>query len=330
MGELQKIINSLNKKIPGSVMKLGEKAYQQVPRVSTGSFALDVEIGGGIPENSIIEVFGELSTGKSLLALKTIAEVQKLGRTAAYVDLENALDIQWAKKLGVNVKELLISQPSSAEQTVDIVSSLLSSRELGILVLDSIASMVPLVEIEKSAEEQQMGVAAKLVNKMVRRMQSTLQPINLGDEQTYNPCIVFLINQIRMNPGVRYGSPEVTPHGKGVPFAASIRVKLRRGEVIKEKDNAIGQEIKFQVKKNKTYMPFRVGQFDFSYLSGEFDNIKSIIQYAMAYKLISRAGAFYTFGEERFQGQQKLIDFLREKPKEVEKLKKLILDMLLK
>lgn len=330
MGELAKVIASLNKKVPGSVLKLGEKAYQEVPRVSTGSFAMDVEIGGGIPENSIIEVFGELSTGKSFLALKTIAEVQKLGRTAAFVDLENSLDIAWAKKLGVNVDDLLISQPSSAEQAVDVVSSLLNSRELGILVLDSIASMVPLVEIESSAEDQQMGVAARLVNKMVRKIQAALQPTNLGEEQAYNPCIVFLINQIRMNPGVRYGSPEVTPHGKGVPFAASIRIKLRRGEILKNKDDPIGQEMKFQIKKNKTYMPFRVGQFDFDYRTGKIDNIKSIIQYAMVYKIISRAGAFYTFGKEKFQGQQKLIDFLRGKPKEVQKLKKLILGTVLK
>ena len=326
MGELKRIIGELNKKNPGSVMKLGEKAYQRVPRVSTGSFALDIEIGGGWEESSIVEITGEFSTGKSYLALKAIAEVQKLGRPAAYINLET-LDTQWAKKLGVDVDNLYIAQPNSAEEAIDVLTSLISSRELGIIVCDSIASLVPQIEIESDASEQQRGVAAKLCNKMSRKIQAALRPINLGDEKSYNRCIVIFTNQIRMNPGETFGNPEVTPHDRGVRFASSIIMRLRSGpaDIIKEGDIPVGQTIKFQNKKNKNYTPFRVGQFDFNYKTGEINNIKSIIQYAIAYEIISKSGPFYTFNKEKFKGQAKLIDYLQKKSKEIEKLKKAIL-----
>jgi len=325
MGELEKIINEINRQYPGSVMRLGKCAYTKKKRVSTGSFALDMATGGGIPEGSIIEMFGPLSSGKTFSALKLVAEVQKIGRKAAYIDLENAIDLEWCEKLGVNNKELIISQPSSAEQAIDTVDKLVRSRELGIIVIDSLASMTPLIEIESSAEDQQMGVAARLANKMVRKVQSALQPVDLGKGESYNRCIVVFINQIRMKIGVLYGNPETTPCGKGVGFCAAIRIRLSRKEWLQEgtgvNKKTVGQVVAFKTVKNKTYEPFRVGTFNIYFKDGSIDNYASIIQYGIFYEYIKRAGAIYTFEKKKFKGKVALINHLKAHPKLVGKLK---------
>jgi len=323
MGELEKIINEINKQYPGSVMRLGKCAYIKKKRVSTGSFALNMATGGGIPEGSIIEMFGPLSSGKTFSALKLVAQVQKLGREAAYIDLEN-LDLDWAKKLGVDIDKLIFSQPSSAEQVINTVDKLLRSGELGIIVIDSIASMAPLVEIETEAEDQQMGVAARLNNKMIRKVRSALQPKDLGDKESHNRCIAVFINQIRMKIG-GYGNPETTPGGKGLGFASDIRIRLNKKEWIQEgtgvNKKTIGQVTVFKTVKNKTYEPFRVGTFNIYFKDGSVDNYASIIQYGIFYEYIKRAGAIYTFEKKKFKGKVALIKYLKANPKLVDKLK---------
>jgi len=324
MGELEKIINEINKQNPGSVMRLGKCAYTKKKRVSTGSFTLDVELGGGIPESSIVELYGPLSAGKSFCSLKMIAEVQKLKRKAAIIDLENSVDLSWCKKIGIDTDELIVAQPTSAEQAIDILDKLVRSRELGIIVIDSIASMTPLVEISTSAEDQQMGVAARLNNKMIRKVQSALQPRNLGKKESYNRCIAVFINQIRMKIG-GFRPMETTPGGRGIGFAADIRIRLSRKEWIKEKTEknpqTIGQVVTFTVKKNKTYEPFRVGTFKIYFRDGSIDNYTSVIQYGLFYDLVKKAGSFYTLEKKKFKGKATLIKHLKANPKLVVKLK---------
>jgi len=333
MGLLEQAMNDINKQYPGSIMRLGKCAYTTKNRVSTGSFALDMAIGGGIPEGSIVEIFGPLSSGKSFVSLKMIAEMQKLGRKAAILDLENSLDIKWCKKIGINTDDLIVSQPSSAEQAIDTLDKLVNSRELGIIVIDSIASMVPMVELETDAIDQQMGVAARLTNKMVRKVQSALQPKDLGDEESYNKCIVVFINQIRMKIGVMFGSPETTPGGKGVGFAADIRVRLSRKEWIQEKNDAkkkTGQIVAFTVKKNKTYPPFKVGVFNIYFKTGSIGNYTSLIQYGIFYDFIKKGGSSYAFDKKKFRGKQALIKYLTDNPKLTKQLKNSIRNILFK
>jgi len=334
MSELDRAIGDINRQYPGSVMRLGRCAYTTKNRVSTGSFALDMELGGGIPESSIVEIYGPLSSGKTFSALKMIAEVQKLGKKAAILDLENSLDIEWCKKIGINTDELIISQPSSAEQAIDTIDKLVRSRELGIIVVDSLASMVPMIELETNAEDQQMGVAARLTNKMVRKVQSALQPKDLGNKESYNKCIVVFINQIRMKIGVMFGSPETTPGGKGAGFAADIRIRLNRKDWIQEGTGAekqtIGQVCAFKTKKNRTYMPFRVGVFNIYFKDGSVDNYASIIQYGIFYDLIKRGGAIYTFNKRKFKGKGTLIKYLTNNPKLAIQLKNSIKDIVFK
>lgn len=333
MGLLEQAMNDINKQYPGSIMRLGKCAYTKKNRVSTGSFALDIELGGGIPEGSIVELYGPLSSGKTFSALKMIAQVQKLGRKAAILDLENSIDINWCKKIGINTDELIISQPSSAEQAIDTTDKLVRSRELGIIVVDSLASMVPMVELETNAEDQQMGVAARLTNKMVRKVQSALQPVDLGDKESYNKCIVVFINQIRMKIG-GYGNPEVTPGGRGAGFAADIRIRLSRRDWIQEgtgvEKRMIGQVCAFKTVKNKTYEPFRVGVFNIYFKDGSVDNYASIIQYGIFYDFIKRGGAIYTFNKKKYKGKGALIEYLTDNPKITIQLKNSIKDVLFK
>jgi len=333
LSKLDQALNDINKQYPGSVMRLGKCAYTKKNRISTGSFALDMSIGGGWPEGSIVEIFGPLSSGKTFLALKAIAEAQKLERKAALVILEGSPDLGWYKKIGVNIDDLIIAQPSSTEQAIDTVDKLVNSRELGIIVVDSIASMVPMVELETDAIDQQMGVAARLTNKMVRKVQSALQPKDLGNKESYNKCIVVLINQIRMKIGVMFGSPETTPGGKGVGFAADIRVRLSRKEWLQEKDDTkkkIGQVVAFTVKKNKTYEPFRVGVFNIYFKNGSVGNYTSLIQYGIFYDFIKKGGSSYAFDKKKFRGKRALIKYLTDNPKLTNQLKDNIRGILFK
>jgi recombination protein RecA len=291
MGELDKIIGEYNKKSKGSIVKLSEVPIKKARRTSTGSFSLDIATGGGFPAGSIVEFFGEESTGKSLLAFKAIAEVQKEGRQCVYVDLEGSVTYEWAEKLGVDSKLLLIARPDTAEEALGMIEKLAGTLEVGMIVVDSVAALVPSVEAESEIEKQQMGTAAKLMSKHLRRLTATLQPKDQTDELAYNPCTIIYINQTREKIGVMFGSPLTTPGGKALKFYSSIRVHIKNGEIIRDdKKDIIAKEVRFETKKNKTHKPFQVGTFKFFY-SGYIDNEASIVQYAIIYELIKQGGA---------------------------------------
>ena len=331
MGKLQDIINKYNKELEGSIIKLSDSPYQGIQRASTGSFSLDIGTGGGLPCSSIIEIFGEESTGKSLISLKTIAMVQKkFDKECVYIDLEGALTKDWANKNGVNSEKLRIARPKTAEKALDMLVDLVSSREVGVIVVDSVAALCPVVETEESLEKQQMGVAARLMSKTMRILASTLQPESLSDKEKYNPCIVIFINQTREKIGVLFGNPLTTPGGKALKFYSNVRIHLKRGDHIRDKaKNLIGQNIKFNVVKNKTHKPFQVGQFSF-YYDGHVDNEESIVNYAIVFELIEQKGAWFYFKDKKFQGKEKLIDYLKKQPKVLLRLKKDIIDILKK
>ena len=321
MDELDKIIGAYNKKSKGTIIKLDETPSEGVPRVGTGSFSLDIATGGGFPYGTIVEFFGEESTGKSLLALKTIIEAQKEGRKCFYIDLEGSITLKWAIKVGVDPKLLYIARPKTAEEALDMVNALAGSGEAGVIVVDSVAALVPNTESENDLEKQQMGLAARLMSKHLRGLTATLQPADLSDSSNYNPCVVIYVNQTREKIGVLYGSPLTTPGGKALKFYSAIRVHLKKGEVYRDdKKNINGQEIKFQTKKNKTHTPGQVGMFSF-YYNGEIDNEEAVVQYAIVYGLIDQGGAWFHFEGEKYQGKEKLIAYLKSEPEKLAKLK---------
>jgi len=320
--ELDKIIGEYNKKSKGAIIPLSETANQNMPRVPTGSFSLDIATGGGFPFGTIVEFYGEESTGKSLLALKTIVEAQKQGKKCVYVDLEGSIDIGWATKVGVDPKLLYIARPKTAEDALDMVDDLAGSKGVGVIVVDSVAALVPEVETENDIEKQQMGTAAKLMSKHLRGLVSTLQPEDQSNQEDYNPCVVIYINQTREKIGVMFGSPLTTPGGKALKFYSAIRVHLKKGEIHRDdKKNIIGLDVKFETKKNKTHIPFQVGIFKFSY-NGHIDNEEAVVQYAIVYGLIEQGGAWFHFEGEKYHGEEKLIAYLKSQPKKLEKLKK--------
>jgi len=331
MDELDKVMAEYNKETKGSIVKLKDLPYNDVPRISTGSFALDIATGGGFTHGSVVEFFGEESTGKSLVGLETVAEVQKKDkRKCVYIDLEGSITLKWAVKVGVDPELLYIARPKTAEDALEMVEKLANSGEAGVIVIDSVAALVPNVEAENELEKQQMGTAAKLMSKHLRRLTSILHPNNLADKENYNPCVVIYINQTREKIGVVWGNPLTTPGGKALKFYSSVRVHFKRGEVLRDdKKNVIGQQIKFETKKNKTYKPFQVGILSF-YTKGYIDNEASIVDYAIVYELIKQKGAWCYFEDETYQGKEKLIEYLKSQPKKLTKLKKDILDLVSK
>lgn len=330
MDELDKIIGEYNKKDEGTIIRLDEIPHQIINRMPTGSFSLDIAAGGGLPYGSIIEFFGEESTGKSLLALKTIVEAQKQGKRCVYIDLEGSITLKWTIKVGVDPKLLYIARPKTAEEALGMVEKLAGTKTPGVVVVDSVAALVPKVEEESEIENMQMGTAAKLMSKHLRRLTSIFQPDDQTKEEAYNPCIVIYINQTREKIGVMFGSPLTTTGGKALKFYSTVRVHLKKGEVYRDKEKKIiGQQIKFQTVKNKSYIPFQVGMFDF-YYNGAIDNETAIIQYAIVYELIKQGGAWFHFEGEKYQGKEKLIAYLKSQPKKLAKLKKDISDIIRK
>jgi len=331
MGKFQEFVNKYNKDLEGSIIKLSDSPYSGVLRTSTGSFSLDIATGGGLPCSAIVEMFGEESTAKSLTCLKTIATNQKkTGKNSVYIDLEGALTMEWAEKVGVDPEKLFIAKPKTAEKALDMVIDLVSTGELGIVVIDSVAALCPVVETEESLGKYQMGVAARLMSKTMRVLASTLQPESLSDKEKYNPCTVVFINQTREKIGVLFGNPLTTPGGKALKFYSDVRVHLKRGEQIRDKAKSIiGQNVKFTIVKNKTFKPMQVGQFAF-YYDGHIDNEKSIVDYAIVFNLIEQKGAWFFYKEEKFHGEEKLVAYLKTKPKVLLGLKKDIIDILKK
>jgi recombination protein RecA len=280
----------------GSIMRLGESdVAKDIEVVSTGSLGLDIALGiGGLPRGRVVEIYGPESSGKTTLTLSVIAQMQKLGGTAAFIDAEHALDPQYAQKLGVNVQELLISQPDNGEQALEIADMLVRSGSVDVVVVDSVAALTPKAEIEGEMGEPQMGLQARLMSQALRKL--------TGNIKRSNTTVIF-INQIRMKIGVMFGNPETTTGGNALKFYASVRIDIRRTGAIKKGDEVIGSETRAKVVKNKVAPPFRVADFDILYGEG-ISREGEIIELGVLHKIVDKSGAWYTYGKERI-GQGK-------------------------
>lgn len=288
----------------GSIMKLGDREVVDVPTISTGSLSLDTALGiGGLPRGRIIEIFGPESSGKTTLALHVVAEAQKRGGTATFIDAEHALDADYAKKLGVNVDELLISQPDSGEQALDIAEVLVRSGAVDIMVIDSVAALIPKAELEGEMGDAHMGLQARLMSQAMRKL--------TGIVSKSNTCIIF-INQIREKIGVMFGNPETTPGGRALKFYASVRLDIRRVASIKEGDQIVGNRTRVKVVKNKLAPPFREAEFDILY--GEGISLEGdLIDMGVDRKVIEKSGTWFSFAGERLgQGRENARQFLKQ------------------
>jgi len=288
----------------GSIMRLGEaEVAKDIEVVSTGSLGLDLALGiGGLPRGRVIEIYGPESSGKTTLTLSVIAQMQKLGGTAAFIDAEHALDPQYAQKLGVNVQELLISQPDNGEQALEIADMLVRSASVDVVVIDSVAALTPKAEIEGEMGEPQMGLQARLMSQALRKLTANIKRSN---------TMVIFINQIRMKIGVMFGNPETTTGGNALKFYASVRIDIRRTGAIKKGEEVIGSETRAKVVKNKVAPPFRVADFDILYGEG-ISREGEIVELGVLHKIVDKSGAWYTYGKERIgQGKDNARDFLK-------------------
>ncbi len=291
----------------GSIMRLAEgEAIKDIDVVSTGSLGLDIALGvGGLPRGRVIEIYGPESSGKTTLTLQVIAEMQKLGGTAAFIDAEHALDPQYAQKLGVKVEDLLISQPDNGEQALEIVDMLVRSGSVDIVVVDSVAALTPKAEIEGEMGDAQMGLHARLMSQALRKLTANINRSN---------TMVIFINQIRMKIGVMFGNPETTTGGNALKFYASVRLDIRRIGAIKKGDEVIGNETRVKIVKNKVAPPFREALFDILYGEG-ISREGEIIELGVQHKLVEKAGAWYAYkGEKIGQGKDNAREYLREHP----------------
>src|SRR5438046_2942736 len=288
----------------GSIMKMDSAAAQDVQVVSTGSLGLDIALGvGGLPRGRVVEIYGPESSGKTTLTLSVIAQVQKMGGTAAFIDAENALDPQYAAKLGVKIEELLISQPDTGEQALEIADMLVRSGSVDVIVIDSVAALTPKAEIEGEMGEPQMGLQARLMSQALRKLTSNIKRTN---------TLVVFINQIRMKIGVMFGNPETTTGGNALKFYASVRLDIRRTGSIKKGDEVIANETRVKVVKNKIAPPFK--QADFDILYGEcISREGEIIELGVNQKLIEKSGSWYSYGSEKIgQGKDAAREYLKE------------------
>ena len=300
----------------GAIMRLGENSTLNVSAVSTGSLALDFALGvGGIPRGRITEVFGPESSGKTTIALHVIAEVQKQGGVAAFIDAEHALDPVYAKKLGVDINELLVSQPDCGEQALEIAETLVNSGAIDIIVIDSVAALVPRQEIEGDMGASHVGVQARLMSQAMRKLSGTIAKSN---------SIVIFTNQLREKVGVMYGNPEVTPGGRALKFYASVRIDVRRSETLKNGSEVIGAHTKCKVVKNKVAPPFRVAEFDILYGSG-ISKSSEIIDMAIQLGIVEKSGAwFYYDGNRLGQGKENVKKLLEGDTELMAKLEALV------
>lgn len=291
----------------GSVMRMGEADIaRDIQAVSTGSLGLDIGLGiGGLPRGRVVEIYGPESSGKTTLTLSVIAQMQKLGGSAAFIDAEHALDPQYAGKLGVKVDELIISQPDNGEQALEIADMLVRSGSVDVVVIDSVAALVPRAEIEGEMGEPQMGLQARLMSQALRKLTANIKRSN---------TLVIFINQIRMKIGVMFGSPETTTGGNALKFYASVRMDIRRTGSIKKGDEVIGNETRVKVVKNKVAPPFREAHFDILYGEG-ISRQGEVVELGVEHKIVEKSGAWYAYnGEKIGQGKDNARDFLRERP----------------
>jgi len=297
----------------GSIMKLGEKPIEAVPVVSTGSIALDIALGiGGLPRGRVIEIYGPEASGKTTLALQVVAEMQKQGGTASFIDAEHALDVGYAKRIGVNTDDLLISQPDSGEQALDIVEILVRSAAVDIVVVDSVAALVPRAEIEGEMGDSHMGLQARLMSQALRKLTGTISK---------SMTTVVFINQIRQKIGVMFGNPETTTGGNALKFYASIRLDIRRIAAIKDGQEVVGNRTRVKIVKNKLAPPFKEVEFDIIFGQG-ISREGDVVDLGTDMGIIERAGTWYSYGESRIgQGRENAKDFLKKHPdiiKEIE------------
>ena len=290
----------------GSVMRMGDQERPNVPAISTGSLGLDIALGiGGLPKGRVVEIYGPESSGKTTLTLQVIAECQKAGGTAAFIDAEHALDPGYAEKIGVDVDSLLVSQPDTGEQALEIADALVRSGAVDILVIDSVAALTPKAEIEGDMGDSHMGLQARLMSQALRKMTGNVKRSN---------CMVIFINQIRMKIGVMFGSPETTTGGNALKFYASVRLDIRRIGAIKEGDEIVGNETRVKVVKNKMAPPFRQAEFQIIYGKGIF-RMGELIDLGVKQNLVGKAGAWYSYnGNKIGQGKANSAQYLADNP----------------
>ena len=304
----------------GAIMKLGDKPAVSVETIPTGALALDVALGvGGIPRGRIIEVYGPESSGKTTLAQHIVAECQKKGGIAAFVDAEHALDPEYARNLGVNVDELLISKPDTGEQALDITEELVRSGAVDIIVVDSVAALVPKAEIEGSMEDQQMGLQARLMSKALRKLTGIIGKTN---------TTVIFINQLRQKIGVMYGNPETTTGGNALKYYASVRLEIKRVEGIKGDGEDVGNHVRVRILKNKVAPPFRTAEFDIIFGKG-ICKIGNILDVAVDLDIVKKAGSWFSFNDDKLgQGRDKAKEFLANNPEILNQVETLVREKL--
>ena len=306
--QLQDALGQIDRQFgEGAVMRMGDKVHVKIPSISTGSMGLDKALGiGGLPKGRVVEIYGPESSGKTTLTLETIAQCQKQGGTAAFIDAEHALDPVYANKLGVNVDDLLVSQPDTGEQALEIADVLVKSGGIDILVIDSVAALVPRAEIEGEMGDHHVGLQARLMSQALRKI--------TGNVQRSNTLVIF-INQIRYKIGVMFGSPETTAGGNALKFYASVRLDIRRIGTIKEGDEAVGNETRVKVVKNKISPPFKQAEFQILYNKG-INRMGELIDIGADLNIIEKSGSWYSFlGEKIGQGKSNAVEFLESNPK---------------
>ena len=301
----------------GTIMKLGTRETVEVPSIGTGSFGLDKALGiGGLPKGRVCEIYGPESSGKTTLTLQIIAECQNAGGSAAFIDAEHALDPEYAKALGVDIDELLLSQPDTGEQALEVTDMLVKSGSLDVIVIDSVAALVPRAELEGDMGDSHVGLQARLMSQALRKITGSIQKSN---------TLVIFINQIRMKIGVMFGSPETTTGGNALKFYSSVRLDIRRIGAIKDGDEVVGNETRVKVVKNKMAPPFKVVEFQILYGKGINKNAE-IIEHGVKKGIIEKAGAWYSYkGDKIGQGIAKTSDFLKENPKILEEIETLVI-----
>ena len=316
---LQLTLDKLDKAYgKGTVMKMGDKAVEEVETISSGSLGLDLALGvNGYPRGRVIEIYGPESSGKTTLTLHAIAETQKAGGIAAFIDAEHAFDRNYAEKLGVDIENLIISQPDNGEQALEITENLIRSGAIDIVVIDSVAALTPKSEIEGEMGDSKMGLHARLMSQALRKLTGTISKTN---------CTVFFINQLREKIGVMFGNPETTTGGNALKFYASIRLDIRRSSQIKDGDNVIGNRTKIKVVKNKVAPPFKTAEFDIMYGEG-VSKTGEILDLAVEFEIIKKAGSWFSYGDTKLgQGRDAVKSLIKDNPEMAEELEQKIKD----